>query len=991
MGVVGRAVGAGAMLGVFEVAWVLARARGMFLDAEEIARYAVAAIGVSAAGCGLAALLGMLVVRIATARVPAVRRPREIGLAAAGFVAPVAGVVGWALTSGRQAREIPGREAWVVLGAIGCAVAAFAIVSWLARTHAGIGRGRRAGVIALALLAMAAVVADDLVFRGSYALFHVVLTLVAAAAVATAAAVSLPPERGAGGPGPSAPASWVAGGVATALVVGGVWWVSGASNARWVVEQHAPLTGKVLRLVRAVAPDDVGRGVPVVARVSRDAGPRADAARVAGPDWRDRDVLLVTVDALRVDRLAPWGGRGLTPELDALARESAVFTRAYTPTPHTSYAIGSLMTGRFLRPLLESGRPPRRVATLAELLGRAGWQTAAFYPPEVFAVDGERFAALSARGLGFAHRDAQDVPIADRARAVERWLDAAPAGEPVFVWAHVFEPHEPYVARPGIPANAPAERRYDGEVAAADAAIGALVRAFRARRPRAMVIVTADHGEEFGDHGGSYHGTTVFDEQVRVPLIWSAPGAVVARSIAAPVETVDVATTLLAALGVPRDPGMRGDDLGPLLLGDDEPAPEFAFADVRDERMVTDGRYKAVCEIGAPECRLYDLAHDPAERRNLGPLEPERAAALRAALSEMVAVIAREDGGGDEHEALRRAELGDPAAARDVVPLLGHDRPEVRAAAAKALARLRHLPARTVLARVMTRDEDPTVRQEAAIAALVMGDAEAVAVVRAIAGGDGDGDRRRRAALGLADRGDGTGGAVLREMAQDPALELEERRRAVRALGTVRDRQAVEVLVGLLADLALRSDAAQSLGEIGDRRAAGPLIEALRAERYPGARAAEARALVRLRDRRAVGLIRAQLGREGGLPGGVGILLDAGALARPSGAGADLRRARGVRRGAWSCDGAGCVPGGDAAIALAARGAPRGPAIAVVRVTPAEEVRTVRLADTEATLRPGEEEVVLPWPGGSTRVGGSARIVAIAVAERGRDLADAGL
>ena len=101
-------------------------------------------------------------------------------------------------------------------------------------------------------------------------------------------------------------------------------------------------------------------------------------------------------------------------------------------------------------------------------------------------------------------------------------MPSFPTGSsPLFLWVHFFEPHEPYVVHPDhlfTGGRSADEDAYDGEIATADDGIGRIVRLLRARRPGAVVIVTADHGEEFGDHGGRYHGTTVYEEQVRVPL-----------------------------------------------------------------------------------------------------------------------------------------------------------------------------------------------------------------------------------------------------------------------------------------------------------------------------------------------------------------------------------------------------------------------------------------------------------------------------------------
>src|SRR6185437_5465032 len=158
---------------------------------------------------------------------------------------------------------------------------------------------------------------------------------------------------------------------------------------------------------------------------------------------------------------------------------------------------------------------------------RYGWRTAAFYPPAVFFIDEDRFPRFEESHLGFEYAKVEFADPVLREQQVGSYLDGAATDKPLFLWVHFFEPHEPYVVHPehvftgGKSADVDA---YDSEVATADDGIGRIVRRVEARRPGAIVLVTADHGEEFGEHGGRYHGTTVYEEQVRVPLVVAGPG-----------------------------------------------------------------------------------------------------------------------------------------------------------------------------------------------------------------------------------------------------------------------------------------------------------------------------------------------------------------------------------------------------------------------------------------------------------------------------------
>jgi arylsulfatase A-like enzyme len=701
-----------------------------------------------------------------------------------------------------------------------------------------------------------------------------------------------------------------------------------------------------------------------VSRSSRPSGSHASAEHDAldaqsvgdpgGVDLHGRDVLLITVDALRADQLRALGGSGVAPAIDALAEESVVFSRAYTPTPHTSYAISSLLTGKFIQPLLVLAEGSEEHTTLPEMLRRFGYRTAAFYPPAIFFVDSERFASLQRKQFGFEYVKAMFAPASERVTQLETYLGEVPAGYPVFVWMHLFEPHEPYEPPPEFARGDSPFDRYRGEVAAADAGVRGLVTAFRAARPDGVVILTADHGEEFGEHGGHYHGTTLFDEQARVPALWSAPGVVRPRTVDAPIEIIDLTTTLLAALGIPRDARMRGDDLGSVLAGAAPSRALRAFASIDGERMWTDGRSKLLC--GDLGCRLFDLIADPAEHRDVSEQRPGEVRRLRQELEAHMASLPRVEalamhGGGAWPEALTRARLGDRAAAPQLIPLLSDARPTVRAGAARALGDLESGSARVLLSSLRSHDADVSVRAEAAIAALVLGDLEAGDQVAAVispgwlhelpytarADADQPSELERRAARALANRGRAEGRTALLAAVLQPSLDEPERIAALRALAVIGDVTVGERLLPLLAEVRLRALVAEVLGKIAGPAAIPSLTETLARERYPEARRAEARALLALGARRqAIASIRRFLGTESSIPEGGAMLLEAGDLASASGAGFDLRTASRLRRGAWQCQPQGCRPLAGASVMLPTRGAPAGRARVIVRVEPFE-------------------------------------------------------
>lgn len=970
-----RPLVAGLWLASFEVILVLGASWDAFLSLVERLRYVGVALTAIPALVVLARVLGEIPARLAER----FEDPeRQLGRWAGVVAAAAAGVLGWALTEGRRVRDASWRELGVLLFAVAAAAAMILLVRFCHR------RAPKGWGVPWLMMggALAALAVDQLVLARLYGAFHYGLGVVAITLCA-AAGTQLPLQRLDALPSTRWSAALMS--LATiALAVLAITALENAPSARHATETRAPLSGKLMTGFDLLW---FGADEPLVATEPEEEQ-GAGAVQAEGIDLRDQDILLITIDALRADRLGAYGGEpGLTPAIDALADEGVVFEHAYTPTPHTSYALASMLTGKFMREVLELERSTQQRApavALPQLLRDYGYRTAAFYPPAIFFVDRARFEALAENGFGFEYRKAMFAPAADRVGQLEDYLDQVEAGHPLFVWVHLFEPHEPYDPPEAFARGEGTIERYEGEVAAADAAVGELVRTFRERRPGATVIVSADHGEELGDHGGWYHGSTLYEEQVRVPLIWSSPGIASPGRVDRPVEIVDIPTTILATAGIPRDARMRGDDLGPHLAGAELEVPAHAFASIDTERMVTDGRYKLLCDPQG-RCRLHDLSADPLERADLAEENPEQAQALRAALGAFVGSIPRVEAMAMEGEvgwpdALARAELGDSSAAPDVVPLLADPRAPIRIAAARALARLEHRPAQAALARVSETDAEGEVRREAALAALALGADELAPAVAAMAREQpADAAWTRRAAVTLTAH-DLVVAAPLRSLVADTEAAEADRRAAVLALGATRDARSRDLLIDLLEDVRLRADVAAALGAIGGDVAADALALSLSNERYLPAREAEARALVGMNDGRAVPLIRRFLGVDRPLPNGVALLMEAGALRPPSGVGARASSER-AREGMWECDDEGCRPGADAAIVLPARAAPADPAQAIVRVC-TDEAGPFRIGGEPFTLLEGCAELRVDAPEGPERrfpMLGRARVVALAV------------
>ncbi len=799
----------------------------------------------------------------------------------AGLALVLAGATAMGVSGGRQLSG--GRRPLFVAAVV---VAAVAVAWWggpLAKRALMALRARGAGwVIAIVVGVVAlAELANSMILPRLYPAFHqglAVLTLWLAALASLAWA----------SPGSQTSLGWqkVRLGAGLGLLALGIAASVGVpaqlrfyDNIRLIYLDRAPLLSHVLRLGAVIAPPpplDDGGGIE----------PQRAGGRTI--DWRGRDVVLISIDALRADHLGAYGyGRKTTPEIDALARQGAVFEAAYTPTPHTSYAICSMMTGKYMRPLMRQGMATDS-QTLAEALRRYGYRTAAFYPPAAFFIDRELFTRFEQDGLGFEYRKVQFTPAAEMGALVRDYLAKQSTAQRHFLWVHLFEPHEPYQAHQAHDFGDRNIDRYDSEIAAADAAIGPLVRELRAARPDAVVILTADHGEEFGDHGGRYHGTTVYDEQVRVPLIVHAPGLVQPRRIAEPVSLVDIFPTILTALDIPVSPRVRGRDLGPLLLG----APEgdgFAFSETNEQTLLARRQLRLICARRIGACRLHDVSTD---RRQLHDVSSDHApvlADMKRALGRFQASLGRFETSGKGRpwpRALRRGLGGDAAAVLDVAALLDDADVAVRRKAAEVLFELRQKQAGAHLRRALRSDEDETVRRWSALALTRLGQG-APLVFDLVESRERD--WRRLAALALAEAGDGRGEKILltwwrRAYPQRPAdrvetMAFERAKEVILALVRIKSEAAVGPLSWALTDVRLRVPVARALALLGHEAARPALARALARERYHDARVALARALVKLD---GGGELRAPLIRFLGvpdpLPDGLDVALQADVL-----------------------------------------------------------------------------------------------------------------
>jgi choline-sulfatase len=421
------------------------------------------------------------------------------------------------------------------------------------------------------------------------------------------------------------------------------------------------------------------------------------------PISRKPNILLVTLDTTRADRMGFLGStRGLTPNLDRLARDGVVFTRAFSQAPVTPVSHATLLTGTFppRHRVNDFGAPlPVTVPYLPQLLRDSGYRTGAFVGSLIL---DPKSGTAPGFDRGFDVYDAGfrlQRPGEDRYATVERraddvvaravtWMSGiqAPAtGAPWFLWAHLFDPHDPY----DPPADLQPRFRaspYDGEIAAVDRAAGRLIQAAGADT---LIVVAADHGEALGDHGEDTHGVFLYDVVLHVPLVIRLPGRASAGTrVTTQVRLADVAPSVLAAAGLVVPASMQGESLMPLFRQEQDtvgtragnrPATASRSSRTTEDRPVyaeTDyprqafgwsplaaWRADRFLLVRAPIPEVYDVVTDPGETRNLAATRARVVDGMSAELREFITRSSGPDRPGGAQETRIDPELAGRLAA----------------------------------------------------------------------------------------------------------------------------------------------------------------------------------------------------------------------------------------------------------------------------------------------------------------------------------------
>ncbi|HJP18379.1 MAG TPA: sulfatase-like hydrolase/transferase [Nitrospinota bacterium] len=368
------------------------------------------------------------------------------------------------------------------------------------------------------------------------------------------------------------------------------------------------------------------------------------------------DVVIITVDTLRVDRLGIYGYKFIqTPNIDGLGKHGVVFEQARVPVPITLPSHTSIFTGLYppSHGVLDNGKykAAESLTTLPEIFKKEGYNTGAvvgsFVLDRRFGLN-QGFDYYDDSGFKM-EKDGRELFFFQERSATEvtehalKWLKSLYVANPgsvtrdpivnekekrFFLWVHYFDPHALY--NPPDPyASKYKDSLYDGEIAYTDEQIGRLIDGIRKLRGKndLIIVLTSDHGESLGDHGEMTHGIYLYDSTVQIPLIISAPDRIPAHRVPWRVRSIDIAPTLLELVGIEYHNHMDGSSLVPLIKGNGKSRDtflesayarlHFGWSELRG--LAVDG----YTVIDSPKPELYSWEDDPRQVKNLAQKKPE--------------------------------------------------------------------------------------------------------------------------------------------------------------------------------------------------------------------------------------------------------------------------------------------------------------------------------------------------------------------------------
>ena len=634
-----RALGVGALAIVIDLAFAAGRGGAGSWPAA-VGACVLSAFGIALVGGAVGGLIGAGLGRLRSARPHGA--PLSARLVAAGLAVAVMELVLRGL--GSRGRETAELAAVAVAGLLAFTMYRPRAVSAAGAEEppSGGGRARRAAFAAVALSTLSGVAFGRrgyLIALADTGPLIEAIWLVAAALASGSAFVGRPPAE----PTPvriRVRRAVFAG--AASILLGGTMALrsAGPADTAPALSGGAPLATRLNRRLSSLRRPAAVAVTAADVRACRPGETLAAPAGIGQARGDAPDILLITVDGVRYDHtsLPDESTHPNTPLLRERAGGGAVFERAYSPASSTRQSFRAIFTG------LENGVAPAphdtgfpwaltlapEQPTLASYLRAAGYRTIA-YVSKVRA-----FPASMGALAGFDEVDDRIARFQDRHNHSAQWIVSGIVGrlaeppedgvQPRFVWTHLIEPHFPYTHGPTdldarMRYGEGLEARHDIAVRFIDEQLDRLI-AFALgpeRRDRTLVIITADHGEAFGEHHNARHGGTVYEEEIHVPLVVLGAGVRAGRH-ARPVSLVGLLPTILEAAGVEPPAGVcRGGFWASIATGaepPDEPVYAAAIPDATmnyDQRALIRGDEKLIVDGATGDAQLFDLAADPGE------------------------------------------------------------------------------------------------------------------------------------------------------------------------------------------------------------------------------------------------------------------------------------------------------------------------------------------------------------------------------------------
>ena len=406
----------------------------------------------------------------------------------------------------------------------------------------------------------------------------------------------------------------------------------------------------------SVAPPSAAGSAAPAAGTAAAAPPAAEAqpAAQAGPPSK-LNVLMISIDSMRADM--PWMGYGrdIAPRMTAFEKGAVSYTRHYAISSYTSMSLGGFLAGRYPSEVERSGyffgNYPDSVVMFPELLQKAGVRTMAAHAHFYFdkkAGFRQGFDVYEIiPGLTADNTTDKNITSPQHLELATKILsDKANTAGTFFAWFHFLDPHDLYMDHEGIEKLGKKERdKYDGEIKFTDQHVGKLLD-FVAQQEwgkRTAIVITADHGEAFGEHKQFRHGFEIWENLVHVPLMIQAPG-VAPRRIDALRSTIDLPPTILELTGAPADPSLRGVSLVPELRGAKPEARDVIIdlprtSDNDRRRALLHDRYKLIAYGDDDGYQLYDVIADPGELKDIKREQKEAFEEMKARYKDVSASL----------------------------------------------------------------------------------------------------------------------------------------------------------------------------------------------------------------------------------------------------------------------------------------------------------------------------------------------------------------